>query len=266
MTSAGVRLIERPELARDLAALELPPNEIYLIHSSLRRVGQLANGPAALVDALRDTCGRRSTLVAPAFTADNSTTSRAYRRRTAGMTPRQLLTYEAEMPGFDPAVTPSQNVGVVAECIRRNPDSVRSQHPQTSFTAIGPHAEELLAVHALDCHLGEKSPLGQLYEHDAVVLLIGVGFAVCTCFHLAEYRLDRAAPLRLYRTHVLNGGRRELHEFIAPETNDGDFARIGDEMARQPFVHVGRVGNALVFWFRLRHGVDYALHWMNHFR
>jgi hypothetical protein len=40
---------------------------VYLVHSSLRRVG-------GLVDGLRYACGSRSTIVVPIFTARNSTT------------------------------------------------------------------------------------------------------------------------------------------------------------------------------------------------
>jgi aminoglycoside 3-N-acetyltransferase len=266
MTSTGAGLFGRREIARDVESLGLPLEAVYLIHSSLRRVGPLVDGPKTLVDAIRDACGPRSTIVAPTFTAENSTTTRDYRRRTAGMSRKQLLDEEAKIAEFILDSTPSQNVGIVSEYIRNDPDSARSAHPQTSFSAIGPQAAQLVAVHALDCHLGEESPLGWLYDNDAVVLLVGVGFEVCTCFHLAEYRLDKPVEDRLYRTFAMNSGRRELREFYAPETDDRDFARIGNEMTKKPFVHVGRVGQAPVYWFRLRAGVDFATSWMNRFR
>jgi aminoglycoside 3-N-acetyltransferase len=263
---ADVRTIGRREVARDIRALGLPPDAVYLVHSSLRRVGGLEDGPRTLVDGLRDACGSRSTIVVPTFTAGNSTTTRAYRRRTAGMSDRQLLDEEAKIPGFHRETTPSQNVGIVAEYIRGEAGSARSNHPQTSFCAVGPYADELVQIHDLECHLGEKSPMRWLYDIDAVVLLIGVGFEVCTCFHLAEYRLEEPAPSRPYRTFVMTGEKRELREFSAPETDDSDFGRIGAEMVGEPFVNVGRIGNAPVLWFRLRAGVDFAVEWMNRFR
>ncbi len=266
MTSADTRTNGRGEVARDFRALGLPSDAVYLVHSSLRRVGALQGGPKTLVDAMRDVCGPRSTIVVPTFTAGNSTTTRAYRRRTAGMSGRQLLDEEARIPGFDRETTPSQDVGVVAEYVRNASGSTRSNHPQTSFGAVGPCAEDLVGVHELDCHLGEKSPMSWLYDNDAVVVLIGVGFDVCTCFHLAEYRLDRPAPPRLYRTFVRTGERRELREFFAPETDDRDFGRLGDEMAAEPFVHVGRIAHAPVRWFPMRAGVDFAVRWMNRCR
>lgn len=182
------------------------------------------------------------------------------------MSPEQLLDEEAKIAGFDPQTSPSQNVGMFSECVRNASGSFRSNHPQTSFSAIGPLASKLVAVHELECHLGEKSPLRWLYDNDAVVMLIGVGFDVCTCFHLAEYRLDRAAEPRVYRTFVMTDGRRKPHEFCAPETDDSDFAAIGNDMAREPFVHAGHIGHAPVHWFHMRNGVDFAVAWMNRFR
>jgi aminoglycoside 3-N-acetyltransferase len=108
--------------------------------------------------------------------------------------------------------------------------------------------------------------LRRLYDDDALVLLIGVGFDVCTCFHLAEYRFDKGMELRQYRTFVMTDGRRKLQDFFAPDTDDSDFAAIGNEMAEEPFVHEGQIGNAPVRWFRIRDGVDFAVDWMNRSR
>lgn len=266
MTITATGTAEALDVAGDLRALGLPRNGIYLVHSSLRRVGPLAEGPRTLVDGLRETCGPRSTVLAPTFTAGNSTTTRAYLRRTAHMDREQRRAEEDRIAGFDRRTSPSQNVGAIPEYIRTASGSTRSNHPQTSFSAIGPRAAELLAVHELECHLGDDSPLGRLYDNDAVVLLIGVGFDVCTCFHLAEYRLDTPPEKRLYRTFVMTRGRRVPTEFYALDTEDRDFARIGDAMLKKRFVHTGHIGRAPVHWFRMRAAVDFAVQWMNEFR
>ena len=98
------------------------------------------------------------------------------------------------MPAFDPAATPQHGMGRLAESVRTAGGAVRSAHPQTSFAALGRRAGELLSAHPLSSHLGEESPLGALYRAGAQVLMINVGFSVCTAFHLAEYRTG--APLR----------------------------------------------------------------------
>jgi aminoglycoside 3-N-acetyltransferase len=227
-------------------------------------VGPLADGAATLAEALQDVLGPRSTIVVPTFTARNSTTTRRFRRLTAGMTPEQIATKEAKIEAFNRLTTPAQDVGAFGEFIRQRPEAVRSDHPQTSFTALGPAATELTRNHALDCHLGERSPLAKLYTADAIVLLLGEGLDdICTCFHLAEHRLPTPPPQRLFRCYVLESGRRTLREFMATEADDSDFGRIGTAMAAQsPFVHHGRVGRTTASWFPLRAAVDFAVDWM----
>ncbi|MDQ4039156.1 MAG: AAC(3) family N-acetyltransferase [Actinomycetota bacterium] len=268
VVDSRTKTLSRAEIRSDLSMLGLPVGATYLIHSSLRRLGPLANGPSTLAEALQDVLGPRSTIVVPTFTARNSMTTRRFRRLTAGMTPEQIATEEAKIEGFDRLATPAQDVGAFAEFIRRRPEAVRSDHPQTSFTALGPAAIELTRDHALDCHLGERSPLAKLYIADAIVLLLGEGIdGGCTCFHLAEHRLQTPAPRRLFRCYVLEGGRRTLREFTAAEAEDSDLGRLGVAMAAgSPFVHRGRVGRTTASWFPLRAAVDFAVDWMSRWR
>lgn len=63
--------------------------------------------------------------------------------------------------------------------------------------------------------MGEKSPLARLEECSAKVLLLGVGYQVCTFLHLAEYRTGGrkfqnsfAAMVDDERTWVYGGGCR----------------------------------------------------------
>lgn len=248
-------------LDADLTALGLPRDRILLVHSSLRAVGP-GTTPAALEAALTAATGPERTLVVPAFTARNSTTTRRFRARTAGLTSAEREAEEAAIEPFDRLTTPAQDVGAFAEFIRATAGSVRSGHPQTSFAAVGPEASTLLRGHRLDSHLGEASPLAALYARDAVVLLIGVGFEHCTCLHLAEHRLPDPPVRRPYRCYALRDGRRTLLEFTAPEADDSDFDRLGEDLTQEPFVRAGRVGAARTLAFPMRPAVDFAVGWM----
>ena len=104
-------------------------------------------------------------------------------------------------------------MGAFAEYLRTRPSASRSSHPQVSFAAIGPRARACTSVHDLDCHLGDRSPLGWLYAADAAILLLGVGYSACTAFHLAEYRLPGERPQRRYQCFTAEGGKRVEHEF-----------------------------------------------------
>jgi aminoglycoside 3-N-acetyltransferase len=232
-------------LAADLRVLGLSSGSIVLVHCSLRQVGRIARGPSGLRAALTEVIGPAGTLVVPAQTPDNSITSAAYRTATAEMTDDQRRVYEKRIVGFHPKHTPSCGVGAFAEHVRRQPEAVRSRHPQTSFCAIGPAAADLMRVHHLRSHLGEQSPLAALEAAGAKTLLLGVGYESCTALHLAEYRLDRPPVMQRYRCYVRQGsGGRKRWEFRAPVLDATRFTEIGRELDRTGAVSLGRVGDA----------------------
>ncbi|WP_435209661.1 aminoglycoside N(3)-acetyltransferase [Streptomyces sp. bgisy034] len=264
-------------LTEDLRSLGLRPGDIVLVHSSLRRIGPTERGAATVVDALRAAVGPEGTIVVPTFTAANSLTSPIYRERTRGMTAQEIDAFKETMPGFDPATTPSDGMGVVAELLRQMPGTRRSAHPQTSLAASGPKAAELTRDHPLDCHLGEASPLGRLCQAGARVLLLGVGFESCTAFHLGEYRLPHPPPRR-YDCVVADGrpvggnpGRQWVW-FEDVALDDGDFARLGAWLERRrtdagaSVVRRGRVGGGIARLLPLADSVNLAVEWFKEHR
>ena len=179
-----------------------------------------------------------------------SRTSEAFRTATAGLDQDGIDRYAAELPVFDPESTPSYRMGMFAEHVRTRPGARRSAHPQTSFAALGPAAAAIASGHDPECHLGERSPLRWLYDADAAILLLGVGYAVCSAFHLAEYRVHGGADVR------------------GADLDDGDFELIGDALeahfrdrpAAAPAAgYVGMAGSRLV---PVRTAVNFAVGWM----
>ncbi|MFF3327191.1 aminoglycoside N(3)-acetyltransferase [Streptomyces sp. NPDC002889] len=228
-----------------------------LVHASLRGTGL---GARALRDALVDVLGPDGTLVVPAFTEENSDTSTAHLGRVRGMTPEQVAAFRAHMPAFDAATTPSQGMGRLAESVRTAAGAVRSAHPQTSFAAIGRRAAQLLADHPLNCHLGERSPLGALYRADARVLMINVDYRVCTAFHLAEYRTKES--VRTYRCVVHRpGGGRIWTEYTDVVLDASDFDVIGAAFS-WGVERKGQLGGTGTRLFSIKEAVDHAERWM----
>ena len=256
---------DRSAIRADLVRLGLSEGRDVLVQASLRQLGRVQGGAAAVTAAIRDVIGPAATLVVPTQTAGNSTTSRAYRHATKGMDATERAAYEQQIAGFD-RDTPSQDMGALAEFVRRHPLAVRSGHPQTSFAAVGPRAEELMVIHDLECHLGERSPMAALYEADAQVLLLGVGYDVCIAFHLGEYRLSHPVARRAYTCFVMREGRRERVEFQAEDIYDDDFAELGADLAREGRVRTGRVGTAEAAVFTMKAAVDFAIGWMDKHR
>ncbi len=244
-------------LAADLRALGLGEG-IVLVHASLRKVGPVKGEVASVAEALRHVLGPDGTLVVPTGTADNSDTSRVHLARTAGMTDQERERYRQRMPAFDPDTTPSTGMGALAEYVRRAPGAKRSAHPQTSFAALGGAAGQITGGHDPACHFGEASPLARLYDLDARVLLLGVGFESCSAFHLAEYRYTPAPPTREYRCVVQRG----WWSYQDVELDDGDFPELGAAFEATGQVGTGQVGRARARLFAVRAAVDFAEGWL----
>ncbi|MEU6200041.1 AAC(3) family N-acetyltransferase [Streptomyces sp. NPDC047061] len=252
--------VEGNSLARSLVDLGVRPGATVLVHVSLRRVGA---GPEAFLAALLDVLGPEGTVVVPAFTAGNSDTSPDYLDRTRGMTHRQRVLHRALMPPFERDRTPSERMGAFAEAVRRAQGAVRSAHPQTSFAALGARSGELMGRHDEECHLGERSPLARLERAGAYVLLLGVGYEVCTAFHLGEYRVPHP-PRRLYRCVVLRGGVRTWMSYEDVALDDRDFGILGSEFEAggTTVVARGRFGDAQAVLFPLAQAVEFAVSWL----
>ncbi|MDQ0813584.1 aminoglycoside N3'-acetyltransferase [Streptomyces sp. B3I7] len=225
--AGAAALCTRARLAADLRALGLTAGDTVLVHSSLRALGPVEGGAETVVDALLDVLGPAGTLVVYTQTPDNSDPSRWPGTRGYAVPEAQWERLRAALPAFDPDTTPAYGVGVLPETVRARPGALRSGHPQSSFAALGARARAITADHAPDCHLGERSPLARLEEAGARVLLLGVGWEVCTAFHLAEYRVP-GRPRQMYSCVVGDGqGGRAWYTYTDVRLDSSPFARIG---------------------------------------
>ncbi|MFB7918784.1 aminoglycoside N(3)-acetyltransferase [Streptomyces sp. NPDC056061] len=263
-TTAPTVRHSRAGLAGQLSSLGLERGGVLLVHASMRAVGPVSGGVRAVVGALRDALGPRGTLVVPSFTPENSDTSPHYRSRVRGLSDREREAVRASMPPFDPATSAATSMGRLSETVRLSDGALRSDHPQTSFAALGRLSRRVVAGHRADCHLGEDSPLARLHELRAQVLMLGTGFDTCTAFHLGEYRVP-SPPRRNYRCVVRTGGRRQWWEYEDVALDDSDFAVLGEDFARSDggtAVRTGPVGSSTSRLFALAEAVDFASRWL----
>lgn len=158
------REITRESLVRDLRALGLRAGDTVYVHSSMKKIGWMAEGPETLLHALLEVLGEEGTLAVP-----NHTLS---------------------FPGwgrepYDRAETPTL-LGLFPETVRRDPRALRSGHGSHATAAIGAKAAYLTENHD-PCHaLGYDSPLHRLYRMGGRILLLGVTHTSNTSIHLAE--------------------------------------------------------------------------------
>jgi aminoglycoside 3-N-acetyltransferase len=228
---------------------------------SLSSIGWVDGGAETVVAALRQAVGASGNVVMLTATQENSRTSRAHQAKVAGLTPEAVERYLRTMPAFDVRRTPC-DTGAVAEALRTARGAVRSEHPQSSFAAIGTDAAQLMAGHLLECHHGEDSPLAKLYAHNAQVLMIGVGYQVCTAIHLAEYRYTVDPPVRDYSCVIAVGGEPCWITYKDVELDDSRFGDIGAYIDARTVPLLGRVGGAGSRMVPMREIVDNATDWM----
>ncbi|MFF3205937.1 aminoglycoside N(3)-acetyltransferase [Streptomyces sp. NPDC002962] len=247
-------LVTRDTLAAELRALGVEPGEILLVHSSLSSLGWVCGGAVAVVRGLLDAIGPDGTLVVPTQSGDLSDPALWSNPPVPAQWWERI---RATMPAYDPLITPALGVGVIPETVRTWPGALRSAHPQTSFAALGARAAEVVEGHAPDCRLGEHSPLARLEKAGARVLLLGAGYATCTSFHLAEYRIP--APL----VEVGRPGPGGTWERVIEVSIDSDrFDELGHDFERDRDVVRGTVGAADVRLFPVADAVAYAQRWL----
>lgn len=251
-------------LVRDVRALGIEHGGVVLVHSSLSRLGYVCGGASAVVGALVEVVGRSGTIVMPTHSTDLSDPTSWSRPPVPDA---WWPTIRAEMPPYDPVLTPTRKMGAVVECFRRLPGVERSAHPSVSFAAIGPRAEQLLRPHRPEYGLGEQSPLARLYDLDAQVLLLGVDHANNTSLHLAEYRAEhRSKDWTTHHSPMMVDGERAWVAYGDLEGEDHDFAEAGEAFARSGAETTGRVGAGTGRSMRVRDLVDFGADWLTKHR
>lgn len=176
-------------LKKDLESLGLKPEDTVMIHSSMRRIGDVENRADGVLDAL-------SSYFAP------------------GLIALPTLTYDIvndKQPIYSANDSPCCT-GILPELFRKRPNVVRSLSPTHSLAALGKDAADFTAGHEqFDSPAPRQSPWGRLYDRNAKIVFIGCSISHNTFLHSVEEWLPVPGMLTESRQNLIiidQSGRR----------------------------------------------------------
>lgn len=222
----------REELCRHLRDhCQLRCGDTLVVHSSLKSIGWVEGGAAAVVEALKSSVGDSGTLLMPTFT-------------------------DPQPDGFFYMDQTPSRTGMISEVFRKSAGVVRSRHP-THSVAVWGRRLELVSDHDRTAPLGVDSPFHRAAKVGAKVLLIGVEMNRCSLVHVAEAIMDvpylgKAVYADYERNLVLVDGDGTVHPYL-PRDVPGDsaaFDKVQRRMEGLNPIHHGRLGdaNCLLFY------------------
>lgn len=155
---------EREAIHRILQSSQIPTDAVLLVHSAIKGLSRQGFKAEVIIESMLGYLSE-GTLLMPTMS---------------------WRTVTPENPVFDELATPS-HTGVLTEIFRTKYATHRSLHPTHSVAGCGPNAKTLLSTH----HLGNtpvpaSSPYGLMRDYPAYILLLGVGFEMCTAIHHPE--------------------------------------------------------------------------------
>lgn len=247
-------------LSRDFRALGLEPGMTLLAHSSLSAIGWVCGGPVAVILALEKVLTPEGTLAMPTHSGDISDPAHW---ENPPVPESWWPAIRAEMPPYDPSLTPTHGMGAIPEAFRNQSGVVRSPHHSASFAAWGKRKDFIVQDEHADFCQNDQSPLGRIYELDGFVLLLGVGHDRNTSLHLAEYRAAYPGKTTVHDGFPCSeGGKRIWKESRDILYLPDDFPEIGAAFEREVGARTGAVGRAPARLMRQRELVDFAKAWM----
>ena len=228
--------IRKEDILKGFAALGLRKGDALLFHSSLKSFGYVQGGADAVIDGAIEAVGASGTVVVPTFVQKVNGESATYRTR--------LEAWNIHSSASD--------VGYITEVFRQRLNAVRSDHCCDSLAAIGAEAKAAMGGHKRagprlspwdEKAFGHGSPWDWLVERNALYVLMGVGFNVCSIFHYNQALWVESKYRRSGEPHMWPGF---------------NFSTMGDRVKSAGLVSQTSVGPSLWQAFRVVPTIEYV--------
>ena len=221
------------------AAIGAAPGDTVVFHGSLKSMGWVEGGVSAVIDGVLAAVSPGGTVAVPTLWYDGTPARRA--------------------EDFDLATSPAYN-GALAEGMRCDPRSIRSNHYSHSVNAIGPRAVELTSGHGGGARalspwpdaFNEISPWSRFHAWNALYCFIGTGMRPCTMKHWVESRYLSRLLETLPAGERREAAQAELSPAPARIWPYGDMTVIQPILAERGLLRKAMLGNAEVIGIRTR--------------
>lgn len=216
-------------LKKQLQDLGIVSTDTILVHSSMKKIGEVENGAETVLDALSEYM-KDGLLVLPTHT---------------------WKTIDERNPNF--YVESSETcVGILTELFRKRDHVIRSLHPTHSVAALGKDAESFTGDdQKFDTPCAEGSSLWKLLGREGKIVLIGVNFTSNTFIHGIEEWND--VPGRLTDDHEpLYTIKKDGSKISVPSRRhcgldwSMHYWKVEDVLFKRGTITKGKFGNASV--------------------
>ena len=249
--------VTKDDLIHKFSQLGIKRGDTLLVHASLSSLGYVVGGAEALYLALREVIGIEGTIVVPSQTVEISDPASW---QYPPVPDEWHAVIRDAMPAYSKKLSYSKAMGAFSQFIGILPNSIRSNHPMYSFTAIGEKAIEIIGQDSFDFPFGDESPLGRLYSIGAKIILIGTDFETNTSIHLAENRLNRAVIQESSKILTKDGEKWISFKNIELDLYD-DYLEIQNRFMENHLVAHTTINEGTVYLFDMKECVDFAEHY-----
>lgn len=236
-----------------LTSMGIQKGMVILLQANTTKLGYIAGGEQAIIEALMDAVGFDGTIVMPAFTpqlADPSCLKQMVDREQWENIRSHALPFDRKLSACD------TNDSLVHQFLR-NEGVVRSYHPLYSFCAWGKYAKLICDKHPLHFGLNEDSPLGKMVEFNGYVLMLGMDYQECVMFQLARYHGDQL-PIKVVSAPIEINKKKIWKDMLDLDYDNACFGEVGEAMEDRYIVKTACIGDGLCRFFSAREATNLA--------
>ena len=237
------------EFSNKFCELGLKKGDVLLVHNSLLSFGiqtdcKISEVPSQLFNDLKGTIGHEGTIAVPTFNFDFC----------KGL-------------AFNRQETPSKNMGVFSEFVRKLPQAKRSQHSMQSIAVVGRQSDYIIE-NDTESAFSPEGPFDRLKELEGKILLLGADFNSVSLIHWVEEKYQ--VPYRYWKTfsgtYIDNNDvyNKSYKMFVRSlETNPMlKLYSIENELKRKNKLHEEQVGGGSIKVFDIKDFVSIAQHFI----